>query len=111
MAAPTGKSPSEFIANYSSDGTNITIPIASLTGLTAELAHGLTGDIRAVLMAILDTLKGGVEAGPMALGDTGTVALSPETQNSGLLRKTYTVRIIQTPAAYAFADPVTNWVV
>lgn len=110
MAAPTGIAPSEFIGSYVSDGTNITIPIASLTGLTAAQADGLTGDIRAVLMAILDTLKAGVEAAPLALGSTGTVALSSEAQSSGLLRRTYTVRVILTPSAYAFANPVTDWI-
>jgi hypothetical protein len=48
--------PPSWIASWSSDGTNITIPIASLQGLVAGEAHNSTGDIRACVLAILDTL-------------------------------------------------------
>jgi hypothetical protein len=39
--------------NYTSDGTNITIPIADLEGLTAEEADAATGDWRKILQAFL----------------------------------------------------------
>jgi len=47
-------SPNQWIANFSEDGTDITIPLASLTGLTAAEADGEDGDIRKVLFAILN---------------------------------------------------------
>jgi hypothetical protein len=46
-------SPVYVIDGYSSDGTNITIPIASLIGLTAAEADAITGDWREILQAIL----------------------------------------------------------
>ena len=46
--------PLAFIDNFDSDGTNITIPIASLPGLTSDLANPNSGDIRAVITCILD---------------------------------------------------------
>jgi len=38
---------------YESDGTSITIPIASMIGLTAEEADAVTGDWREILQAVL----------------------------------------------------------
>lgn len=48
--------PTDWIANYTSDGTNITIPIASLTGLTQAQAHTSTGNIVAIMLALLNTI-------------------------------------------------------
>jgi hypothetical protein len=48
--------PSSWIASWSEDATNITIPIASLTGLTADHADGTTGDVRECVLSILETL-------------------------------------------------------
>jgi hypothetical protein len=41
-----------FGIEYSSDGTNITFPIANLIGLTAAEADSVTGDLREILQAI-----------------------------------------------------------
>jgi hypothetical protein len=40
---------SHWISGYTSDGTNITIPIASIANLTSAEAHTTTGDIRKLL--------------------------------------------------------------
>jgi hypothetical protein len=48
--APTALWPS-----YTSDGINITIPIASLPGLTAGEAHTTTGDWREILLSIVSS--------------------------------------------------------
>jgi hypothetical protein len=48
--------PASWLASWSEDGTDITVPIASITGLTAAMADGTTGDIRDVLMLLLDEL-------------------------------------------------------
>lgn len=47
------KAPSAWLANWSEDGTNITVPIATFTELTAAEADATTGDIRKILWAFL----------------------------------------------------------
>jgi hypothetical protein len=47
--------PDAWIPGWSEDGTNITIPIASLDGLTAAEADATTGNIGKCLRAILQT--------------------------------------------------------
>lgn len=106
---PTSPAPSEYILNYSSDGTNITIPIASLTGLTAEAAHPTTGDIRTVLKAILATVKGQTDLGVLVLGQSAAITVTSEAQNSGMIRTSYTVRFVEQPTAYAFVSVETLW--
>ena len=49
-ATPTGWFPS-----WSEDATDITVPIATFSGLTAGTADGATGDIRKILYSILET--------------------------------------------------------
>lgn len=49
------KAPTEMWPGYTSDGTNITIPIAALDGLTAAEAHTTTGDLRSIMLAICST--------------------------------------------------------
>ena len=48
------KKPNSMFASWAEDGTNITVPIASFTDLTATEADGVTGDSRAVVLRILD---------------------------------------------------------
>lgn len=48
------KVPTDTFPGYSSDGTNITIPLAALPGLTSAEAHTSTGDARKIVKAILD---------------------------------------------------------
>lgn len=48
---------SHWIPNFSSDGTNITIPIASIPNLTAAEAHTTTGDIRKLLYHLEEFLN------------------------------------------------------
>lgn len=49
------KAPTELFAGYSSDGTNITIPIASISGLTAAEADTTTGDWRSIFLSLCAT--------------------------------------------------------
>lgn len=44
--------PTAYITNYTSDGTNMTLPIATFTELTAAEAHTSTGDMRKIMFAI-----------------------------------------------------------
>lgn len=48
--------PTDWIANWSEDGTNITVPIASFPELTAAEADATTGDIRQIVWAIVTKL-------------------------------------------------------
>ena len=49
------KAPTSLWPSYTSDGTNITIPIAALDGLTSAEAHTSTGDWRSIMLAICST--------------------------------------------------------
>lgn len=48
--------PTDWIANWSEDGTDITVPIASFPELTAAEADATTGDIRQIVWAIVTKL-------------------------------------------------------
>jgi len=49
------KAPTSLWPSYTSDGTNITIPIAALDGLTAAEADATTGDLRSIMLAFCST--------------------------------------------------------
>ena len=53
---PATTVPTTFLASWSEDATNITLPIASVTGLTAAEADGASGDIREILRTLLETV-------------------------------------------------------
>jgi len=48
--------PTAWIANYSSNDTNMTLPIASFSGLTAAEANTTTGDICNIVKEILEVI-------------------------------------------------------
>ena len=48
--------PTTWIADWSEDGTDITVPIASFSELTAAEADAVTGDIRKIVWAIMEHL-------------------------------------------------------
>lgn len=54
--------PTSLIPNWSEDGTNIAVPIASFPELTAAEADALTGDIRKVCFALTKKLSDAYEA-------------------------------------------------
>ena len=60
------KTPTTWLENWSEDGTDITVPIATFPELTAAEADAVTGDIRKIAFAILEKLfsayNGTVEA-------------------------------------------------
>jgi hypothetical protein len=45
--------PTAYMANWSEDGTDITVPIASFSELTAAEADAVTGDIRKIIFAFM----------------------------------------------------------
>ena len=48
--------PTAWIANWSEDGTDITVPLATFTELTAAEADASTGDIRDIVWALMEHL-------------------------------------------------------
>ena len=48
--------PTDWIASYSSDGTNLTIPRASLPELSSAEAHTSTGDIRDIVFSFVERI-------------------------------------------------------
>lgn len=46
--------PSALFPSWAEDGTTITVPLASITDLTAVEADGTTGDWRAIMLRIMD---------------------------------------------------------
>jgi len=50
------ETPTTWLANWSEDGTNITVPIATFPELTAAEADASTGDIRKIVFAIIEKL-------------------------------------------------------
>ena len=49
------QAPTSLWPGYTSDGTNITIPIAALDGLTSAEANAVTGDWRSIMLSICST--------------------------------------------------------
>lgn len=50
------KTPTDWIPFWAEDATNITVPIASFTELTAAEADGASGDIRKIAFAWMEAL-------------------------------------------------------
>lgn len=50
------KAPTTLFPGYTSDGTNLTIPIAALDGLTAAEANTTTGDWRSIVLSLCTTV-------------------------------------------------------
>jgi hypothetical protein len=47
--------PTALWSGYSFDGTDLSIPLAALTGLTSAEANATTGDWREIMLAIIST--------------------------------------------------------
>jgi hypothetical protein len=50
------KTPTTWLENWSEDGTDITVPLATFPELTAAEADATTGDIRKIAFAIAEKL-------------------------------------------------------
>lgn len=68
MAFAAGQTPlpTDFFPGYTSDGTNISIPIASLPGLTAAEADAATGNGMEVVEKITTAAHQAIQAAPEA---------------------------------------------
>lgn len=93
--------PTDWIPNWSEDGTNITVPIASLPELTAAEADAATGDICAILYALLEKLVADWNA--LAVADRPskmTIARATSVNDeTGQITRRYTVDLVTAPEA------------
>ena len=88
------KTPTEWIAGWSEDGTNVTFPIASIPELTAAEADGTTGDIRKILFALMHKLAAvyatiPVAERPVQFQFFPSAGIDTATNN---IQRTYTIR-------------------
>ena len=103
--------PSEIFTGYTSDGTNITIPLAALPGLTAAEANATTGNVMEVTRQILDRLHSGVTALAPTARPTKAVVTKQNPSIAtganaapGTLRQGYTLTFDLTPTALELAS-------
>ena len=88
--------------SYTSDGTNITIPIAAIDGLTDAEAHTTTGDWRSIMLALIATAHRYYDTLATADKPLAFVANDPTVQSvtsgsfAGSYRTTYTFTIMAT---------------
>lgn len=83
--------PTDWISGLAENGTILSFPLASFPELTADEAHGTTGDIRKIWFAILEKLWN--EWNDRAAGDrpgkwTQTKSISINT-STGVVTTTY----------------------
>lgn len=98
--------PPSWISGWSEDGTNITIPLATFTEMTAAEADATTGDIRKCLYAICEHLKDQWEStatadlpGKMTISTVQTVNSS-----TGVITKRYTLSFDTEPTGVEVAN-------
>lgn len=89
----TNASPTNYIAGYNCDGTNITIPLATFSGLSAAEANNATGDVRKVIYHFTEmayTSLAGLASSnrpvELVMGRQGQ-----EVQGTNLLQRVYSV--------------------
>ncbi len=84
--------PTDIIPNYSSDGTDITIPLTDLPGLEAAEANAATGDGRKVAYELVRAIHSNLQALDDAAKPTQflTSESTPTGQGPNEVRKAYT---------------------
>jgi len=85
--------PSEWIASWSEDATNVSFPIASVPELTAAEADGTTGNISKVMFALMEKIYQEYIALPTADRPTKMVVTRSTSTNdlTGVITRTYAV--------------------
>lgn len=80
-----------ILANYSSDGTNFTIPLATTPKASAGEAHTSTGDSRKFLYALIDAIAVAIAATATAdKSNRMTVTKhTPASVAEGIVRQSY----------------------
>lgn len=98
--------PPTWLPGWSEDGTNITLPIASLPELTAAEADADTGDIRKVMYALMSKMQAVWDALPSADRPTRmtlyhTASVDP---TSGIITHSFTATFKNSVSAQDVAD-------
>lgn len=88
------KTPTNVLSGYSSNGTNMTIPIAAVTGLSTAEAHTTTGDSRSILTAILDTFYLNLKALPAEDRPTKLKIRRTTSEKTAGLTRTYVITAV-----------------
>jgi hypothetical protein len=98
--------PTDWLANWSEDGTNITVPLATFPQLTAAEADAATGDIRDIVYAIIDKLYTAWIAKAAADRPTKWTCSKSASQNTttGEITNTYTFVLRTTISAQDVTD-------
>jgi hypothetical protein len=98
--------PTDILPNYSSDGTNITIPLTDLAGLATAEANATTGDGRKVAFELVKTIHENLQA--LADEDKPAQFLTSESTPTGQgpseVRKSYTFTFDVNISAVDVAD-------
>ncbi|HEY3898927.1 MAG TPA: hypothetical protein VGM54_09960 [Chthoniobacter sp.] len=93
--------PEAWLGTFTSDGTNLTVPIANFPSLTSGEANPSTGDIRKMMHWICETLNAawvaaGAAGQPVEMQINKGQALNPST---GQITVTYSLTFVLAPTA------------
>jgi hypothetical protein len=82
--------PTDVIAGWSNDGTDVTFPIASVDQLDAAESDAVTGDSRRILFALMEQYYQWYVALPVAdRPGQMTISKSSQLQSDGTFKNTY----------------------
>lgn len=100
--------PTDVIAGYSFDGTNISIPLAGIEGLTAAEANAATGDGRAVTHSLskhIYAMFSALATKPTRMNATkAPITLAPGGNADGTIRESFTFVFDMAPQGFEVAD-------
>jgi hypothetical protein len=100
------KTPTSWLTSWAEDGTNITVPIASIPELTAAEADAATGDIRKILWALSEKMWQRWDAlvtadKPANMTIRKFSRIDPSTSE---VTSTYTFEFVLTPGSFEVTD-------
>lgn len=92
--------PTNVIASWSEDGTNVTFPIASIPELTAAEADAATGDSRKIIYAMLERLyQWWLALAPADRPSRVTVSRSSSVDDAtGNITRYYSIAVVVVPS-------------
>lgn len=94
------KTPDAWIASFSESGGTITFPLASVTGLTSGDCNTTTGDIREVVMKLMNTLK--THQDSLAAADSlSTFSINKSVSPTEIV---FSVRLAAAPATFTISS-------
>lgn len=91
--------PNSWLPSWSEDGTDISLPIASVPKLTAAEADGATGDIRKTLYALLDKISAHWDSLAEADRPQKMRIVKGESLSAGVITTTYYFTFLTEPSS------------